>query len=71
METSISGHLRCLWSPNDYSAKKPSELAVENNDYRAEDVIQKVKERNLQGFCIRMKCHPLCSYYGGFSLAPE
>lgn len=43
-ETSIPGHLRCLWSSNDYSAKKPSELEVENNDYRAEDVIPKVKE---------------------------
>lgn len=38
--------------------RKPSELEVENNDYLAEDVIQKVKEQNLQGFCSRMKCHP-------------
>ena len=37
---------------------KPSEPEVENNDYQAEDVIRKVKERNLQGFCDRMKCHP-------------
>lgn len=27
--------------------RKPSELEVENNDYRAEDVIQKVKEQKL------------------------
>lgn len=56
-ETSLSGHLCCLRSSNDYSAKKPSELEVENNDYRAEDVIPKVRDRNLQGFSIWMKCH--------------
>lgn len=38
--------------------RKPTEPEVENNDYLAEDVIQKVKERNLQGICSRMKCHP-------------
>lgn len=38
--------------------RKPSEPEVENNDYQAEDVIWKVKERNLQGFCDGMKCHP-------------
>lgn len=37
----------------------PSELEVENNDCRAEDVIQKVKERSLQGFCMGVKCHPV------------
>ena len=57
-ETSLSGRLCCLQSSNDYSAKKPSELEVENNDYRAEDVIPKVRDRNLQGFSIWMKCHP-------------
>ena len=57
-ETSLSGRLCCLQSSNDYSAKKPSELEVENNDYRAEDVIPKVRDRNLQGFSIWMTCHP-------------
>lgn len=40
--------------------RRPSELEVENNDCRAEDVIRKVKEcSSLQGFCIGVKCHPV------------
>lgn len=51
--------------------RKPSELEVGNNDYRTEDVTQKVKQWNLWGSHLWVKCHHLCSNWGIFSLAPK